>query len=178
MQSHGKSCYRIEKVEAALIIRLQKKAIRLLFSARWNVHTAKLFSISKITPVERIFHNESILFLKKHQNNELPEIFTDFLGPPELYSQSEKQISKHRKQNTEYKIEMPKAYKKGHIFYNVISEWNNSDEAIRAPSKVTVTKNRLKKLSKDKLDQFSCNRSNCYMCSLDRFRDYEKYTKY
>ena len=169
---------KLNKTQTALIIRLQKKAIRLLFSARWNVHTAKLFSISKITPVERIFHNESILFLKKHQNNELPEIFTDFLGPPELYLQSEKQITKYRMQKTEYKIEMPKVYKKGHIFYNVISEWNNSDEETRAPSKVKATKFRLKKLSKEKLDKFICQKTQCYMCNLDRFRDYEKYTKY
>ena len=169
---------KLNKTQTALITRLQKKAIRLIFSARWNVHTAKLFSISKIIPVERIFHNESILFLKKHQNNELPEIFTDFLGPPELYLQSEKQITKYRMQKTEYKIEMPKVYKKGHIFYNVISEWNNSDEETRAPSKVKATKFRLKKLSKEKLDKFICQKTQCYMCNLDRFRDYEKYTKY
>ena len=169
---------KLNKTQTALFTRLQKKAIRLVFSARWNVHTAKLYSLSRIIPVERIFHNESILFIKKHQNNELPEIFTDFLGPSELYLQKDKPITQHRMQKTEYKIEMPKVYKKGHIFHNVISEWNNADEATRAPSKVTSTKCRLKKLSREKLDQFTCQKSNCYMCNLDRFRDYEKYTKY
>ena len=169
---------KLNKTQTALITRLQKKAIRLVFSARWNVHTAKLFSISNTTPLEKIFAKESLLFIKKHQNHELPSIFSDFLGPPEIFLKGEKQITKYRSEKTGYKIDIPKEYKKGHIFHDILTEWNNTEEDIRAPSKVVTTKNKLKKITKEKLDAFNCTRKQCYMCGLDKFRDYEKYTKF
>ena len=47
---------------------LQKKAIRIIFSVKYNAHTSNLFDKSKITKVENIFEKESLIAAYKFQN--------------------------------------------------------------------------------------------------------------
>ena len=49
---------------------LQKRAVRLLFSAKYNAHTAPLFSLSGITPVDEMFKKESLIFLSKYHGQQ------------------------------------------------------------------------------------------------------------
>ena len=59
---------------------LQKKAVRLLFSARYNSHTAPLFSLSGITPVEEMFKKESLIFISKYLSEKQPKAFKSIIG--------------------------------------------------------------------------------------------------
>ena len=59
---------------------LQKKAVRLLFSARYNSHTAPLFSLSGITPVEEMFKKESLIFISKYLSEKQPKAFKPIIG--------------------------------------------------------------------------------------------------
>ena len=163
---------KMNKTQFSTLEKLQKKAIRILFSARYNVHTAKLFEISKIIPLSDIYNKESILFIKKLQNNELPEIFKDIIGNPASIFDDSKRRPKQK-----FSVKIPHRYKKGNAIYNILTEWNNSELSIRSPSKTIETKIELKTKIQKRLINFECERSNCYMCSIDRFRDYHKYVE-
>ena len=134
------------------------------------MHTAQLFSISNITPIEETYKLESVIFIKKYLNNKLPIIFEDFLGSKDAFLNNDPR--------TKYRVKIPKDYKKGQLFYSILSTWNEVDEQLRIPSKAAAAKSRLKKLTKERLDKFQCPTKNCYSCRQDKFRDYKKYTQY
>ena len=163
---------KLNKSQTETFTRLQKRAVRYIFSAKYNSHTAQLFKISNITPFELIFHKESIIFLKKFQNNELPEIFNDILIHSNSMYSVEKQRSKYK-----FSIKIPTQVKKGDFIYSIYSEWNKSNLEIREPSTVNKTKFILKKNQKHTLELRNCTQKKCYICSIDKFRDYLKYTK-
>merc|ERR1711978_325104 len=56
---------------------LQKKAIRIIFSVKYNAHTSSLFDKSKITKVENIFEKESLITAYYFQNKILPNAIMD-----------------------------------------------------------------------------------------------------
>ena len=84
----------------------------------------------------------------------------------------EKQRSKYK-----FSIKIPTQVKKGDFIYSIYSEWNKSNLEIREPSTVNKTKFILKKNQKHTLELRNCTPKKCYICSIDKFRDYLKYTK-
>ena len=57
------------------LTKLQKNAVRLIFSAKRSVHTDKLFKLASIRPIDKIYQEETIKFVFKYLNdtsNELP----------------------------------------------------------------------------------------------------------
>lgn len=146
---------------------LQKRAIRLCFKASYNTHSAQLFRISNSIPLEDLYVRESVIFIKKHQNSELPSSLSDKLG----------KFSTNVRTNQMYSMKIPSAYKCGHMFYNIISAWNKSNHELRIPSKTDKTKDALKELTLEKLNLRKCEVKKCHMCIRDISRDFVKYTK-
>ena len=148
---------------------LQKAAVRLIFSAAPRCHSSKLFALANIVNVKDLFNNLAILFMKKYQNRQLPDVFDNHLGrialPDEVRS------------NYQYTMKIPKQHKKGHLFYAVITAWNSSSPEIREPAKIAQTKRLLKKISLQKMEANVCTTKKCFNCSLDQHRDYTKYMR-
>ena len=153
------------KSERDTLIKLQKKAIRLVFQSRFNTHTNQLFQISKIIPFEYIYEKEAIIFCKKLQNNELPEIFHDLLG----------HFTDNKRSGYKNTIKIPSKYKPGHVFYNIVKSWNDSHESYRQTSKTKTTKSKIKTNIIESLKGKSCQKRKCYMCSRDAHVDFWRY---
>ena len=52
---------------------IQKKAIRIIHGTKYNAHTNELFHKSKITKVENIFENQSLILTYYYKQKILPE---------------------------------------------------------------------------------------------------------
>ena len=146
---------------------LQKRAIRLCFKASYSSHSAQLFSISNSTPLEDLYERESVIFIKKHQNSELPISLSEKLG----------KFSVDVRTKQMHSMKIPSVYKCGHMFYNIISAWNKCNHELRIPSKTDKTKDALKELTLEKLKLRKCSVKKCYSCRKDMNKDYIKYTK-
>ena len=59
------------------IIKLQKRAIRVVSNSKYNSHTEPLFKKLKLLKLTYIFNCQQIKFYHKFLNNKLPEYFTN-----------------------------------------------------------------------------------------------------
>lgn len=146
---------------------LQKRAIRLCFNAAYNTHSAQLFRISNTIPLDQIYSRESVIFIKKHQNGELPKVFSDKLG----------NFQTEVRAKFQYSIKIPTSHKCGQMFYNIISQWNKADQGLRKPSKTEVTKTKTKEAIIDNLNTIKCSKKQCFMCLRDSSKNFEKYAQ-
>ena len=129
----------------------------LLFSAKYNAHTAPLFSLSGITPVDEMFKKESLIFLSKYLSDNQPKAFQSIIGDlrePSKFRDSMKKTFK-----------ISSKFKKGNLLYEMLSQWNTCEQKFRD----TKTTKEMKKLIKDHLIEknkhFKCpNKKNCYTC--------------
>ena len=62
----------ISKNKLKILKTIQKKAVRIIHSAKYNAHTDSLFAKSRITKAEDIFKRESLLMTFKYQKKILP----------------------------------------------------------------------------------------------------------
>ena len=65
---------------------MQKQAIRLIFNAKRNVHTSKLFELSGIIPITKLYEVESIKMVYKYKFDpafgELPIAIRELINLP------------------------------------------------------------------------------------------------
>ena len=170
---YGAVCYydKLNKSQLEQLKKLQKKAVRLIFRAPINSHTKNLFYYSKITPVEKLYHYEAVKFIFKNKNelyrDQQPEILRNLIS-------NDPNIRTTRLTDDYYKIKIHRDYKKGHALYDIISEWNSAEVAIKASGNMQSLKwqirNNIKSFEK-------CTQKECVICKKDLHRDYEKYMK-
>ena len=125
----------LQAKEINILKTLQKRAIRIVFGCKFNSHTSKLFKWSKITKVEDIFEKQSIIFCKKHQENNLPLAIMKIVN------------ENLRNQDVMTRISLTKNYIisdkiiKGDTMYDILASWNKQSEKItrlkRIQSKTT-----------------------------------------
>ena len=156
---------KINKTKMKSLLTLQKKALRLVFNAKYNAHSSKLFALSGIIPVDEKFHHESLLFIKKKELGKQPKAFDQII---EFGTESK------LRSNTENKIKLTK-FKKGNVMYSMIYEWNNCDPQLRNSQSLNQLKNKLKEMSKSKMSSKKCSTRKCYFCQRDRNVNYESY---
>ena len=148
---------------------LQKQAVRLIFNARKNVHSEKLFKLAGILPLTKMYEYEAIKMIYKNKqeppSDTLPLAIKELIIP-----QNHESIRLYQDQN---KIKIPRSYKYGHSFYNMITTWNNSNPDARMAGNIWS----LKKYLKDDFIQSlpMCRTKECNICKLDENKDYQKY---
>ena len=54
---------KLSKTQMKELYSLQKKAVRLIFNARKNVHTEKLFKLTNIVPITKPYESECCKFV-------------------------------------------------------------------------------------------------------------------
>ena len=147
------------------IITLTKKALRLVFSAKPNTHTAQFFELANITPIHKLHEHQSIKLVHNHTKGKTPlsisALFEDH-NPRTL-----------RGSNTA-KIRIYKSHTKGQCVYNILSNWNNTTEKIRTSNGKYALKQNLRSDAKSSLTYCKKNK-NCATCEIDKNKDYSKH---
>ena len=146
---------------------LQKKAIRLVFGARFNTHTSELFRLSGVIPFNEMYRKESLIFLKKLQIGKQPKIFKDIIGNFETNT--------NLRSSHQQKIRIPTQFKKGNVFYNILKSWNDSEPELKNCENELKLKALFKELQKEKQKTKKCTTKRCYMCLKDKHRDFSSY---
>lgn len=63
------------------IIKLQKRAVRIVAKAKYNAHTEPLFKKLELLRITDIFKAKALTFYFKFKNNQLPKYFSDMFNP-------------------------------------------------------------------------------------------------
>ena len=147
------------------------KALRLIFQARKNVHTDKLFKLSNIIPVNKLYITEAIKFIFMYisdtTKDQQPKAIHDILFQNTA-------ITRHtRLHDDESKIKINHEYRKGEVIYNLLDVWNNVNFDARMAGNLFS----LKKMIRNEFIEAikPCSNKNCYICQLDKWKNYQKY---
>ena len=65
---------KLNKKQINELYKLQKQAVRLIFNAKKNVHTEKLFRLAGILPLTKLYDAEAIKMVYKNWTEELSDI--------------------------------------------------------------------------------------------------------
>ena len=145
---------------------LQKKAIRILFSARFNTHCSPLYALSGITPIDEAYQREALIFMKKYCNNLQPKAFNEIIKDMK---------NDNLRSSMSKKFNISTDLKKQDCFYSIISTWNCSEKDIKDAKTHQEVKSLLKSKSIKKQNEIKCEVKNCYSCRKDAKRDFSKY---
>ena len=160
---------KLSKTQMKELYSLQKQAVRLIFNARKNVHTEKLFKLANIVPITKLYESECCKLVYKHKYdpscNEQPIAIGELL--------KSEQHNSSRLYDDLNKIKIPSSYKSDHCFYQIINTWNQMDNDVKMSGNLWSLKRRLKEEHIQSLQQ--CNINNCSICKLDKNRNYQKY---
>ena len=145
----------ITKKQLNMLKIVQKKALRIIFSVKYNAHTSNLFQTSKITKVENIFEKESLLMTYKFQNKTLPKAIID------LFDSSIHDKNILTRQQTSRVLRPKKGLKNGNLMYDIIDAWNRIGNPTREEKTLKSFK---KKIISMQNSYVKCNKINCYSC--------------
>jgi hypothetical protein len=135
----------------------QKKALRIIYSVKYNGHTSSLFEKSKITKVENIFEKESLILTYKYQNKILPPAIQD-LFDKSLYDKNI--MTRHL---TSCILRPKRELKNGDILYEIIDSWNRIGSSARNEKTLKSFKKKIISMQNKYVD---CNKINCYSCGI------------
>ena len=156
---------KINKTKMKSLMTLQKKALRLVFDAKYNAHSHKLFALSGIIPVDEKYKVESLTFLKKMQKGEQPRAFANII---------EFGTDARLRSNTENKIKLTR-HRKGSMMYSMASEWNKCEPELRNCTSTNHMKSELRHKIKETMLSRKCSKKKCYYCRRDKEVDYKSY---
>ena len=155
---------KLNKKQMDEIIKLQKQAIRLVFSAPKWAHTNPLFKLSNITPVTELYKCEAIKLVFKNMNelsrDQQPRAVRDLIT---------KTMNERSKFN---EIRIPAEYKMDHCLFNILNTWNEASEDYKMSGNYWILKQALHEDIIDNLEL--CEVKNCWNCQNDK-KNYEKY---
>ena len=137
---------------------VQKKALRIVYSKKYNAHTSKLFEKSRITKVENLFEKESLLLTFKFMNRELPNAVL------ELFDACLTTTSRLTRSMANKDLILESKLKKGNLMFDIIDNWNKAPTSMKEESNFY----KFKKSITDKQNQYvACTVRNCYRCRYD-----------
>ena len=116
-----------------------------------------------------MYHYEAIKFIFKNKN----ELYRD-QQPERLRNliSNDPNTRTTRLTDDYYKIKIQREFKKGQALYDIISEWNSAEVAIKASGNMLSLKRQIKN-HYNSLEK--CPMKECVICKKDLHRDYEKY---
>jgi hypothetical protein len=107
--SHISNCILVWGHKSDRIIKLQKKAIRIVFKKRYNDHTSALFKHNKLLKFNDIYNTAAAKFYYKYMNGTLPSYFNNIFDTiPLTHHYNTRQVLPRlqisRKQFTSYRV--------------------------------------------------------------------------
>ena len=149
---------KLKKVQIDELQKLQKNAVRLIFSAKRNVHCGKLFQIAKIRPIDKIYNHEAIILVHKNHN----PLTKDKQPTPiaNLLNKNNNNQRSLRMYDDEAKIKIDNQLQKGQCFFNIIDAWNNSDQETKLAGNLSQLKNGMNEKMFNEMEV--CNKKPCF----------------
>ena len=142
------------------LLKLQKKAVRLISKGKYNCHTEPLFRKLNLLKIDDIFKLDCIQLYIKNRQNKLPHYLSNQLLTNEhFHSYNTRQTQNIHNLPIRTKLEEQQINTKVSIVYN------NLQENIK--SKVTSCAS-IKTIKKEIIAQYqeNCNILNCYICAI------------
>ena len=115
----------ISKKQLKQLKTVQKKALQIVFSKKYNAHTDGLFEKGRITKVENIFEKEALVMTHKFQKKELPTAIK------QLYENSLDDSSVKTRQSTACNLRPKCQLKEGNLMFDVLDSWNKANSIVR-----------------------------------------------
>ena len=140
-----------------------------MFKAKINVHTGKLFRLSNITPIGKLYENEAVKFVYKY----VSELY--IYEQPLAIRKIILNVSKNERtriHDDKSKIKMKNNFKAGQCMFNLIDTWNKTKKQYRMAGNLWSLKNMIKEEVLNEIK--TCTEKKCYMCNLDKHVNYEK----
>ena len=162
---------KLSKKQVNELLNLQKQAVRLIFRAKKRSHTSKLFKLSGIIPVTKLYEIEAIKFIYKFKNelccSQQPMAIKEIILKKNTSRRNDSRVPETNK------IVIPHEYKKGSCLFNLMEKWNKTKESYRMSGNPWILKHTL---NEDALHEIEdCTLKKCIICSSDESRDYDKY---
>ena len=129
--NYGTICYfdKKNKNQLKILTKLQKRAVRILFNEKRNVHTQNLFKLANITPITKLYETEAIKFVFSYISDT-----TKDQQPKSIHKilfHNTDVTRRTRFHDDESKIKINHEYRKGQAIYNLITIWNNANPKLR-----------------------------------------------
>ena len=145
------------------ILKLQKRALRVIYKIRGRCHSYELFKLSGVVRFDFMFPKYVIELLFKFFVKDLPTKIIELLDHfsfPRTLRKCEKHI-----------FNIPMYLKPGDLFYEIMSCWNKTPLYVRQEIYEESQKEKpsflsIKKLSKKYVETLYpiCNKKSCYLC--------------
>lgn len=160
----------LKKKQMDKLVKLQKKAIRLVFRAPIGAHTGSLFKLADVVPVKNLYRVEALKFVFKSKNELHSKYQPDAIN--ELFK-PQKELRHTRRADSFLNIRLPRGCKKGNALYSLSMQWNYAKESHKSAGNLFS----LKKVLKDDIMESIeiCNTRDCVICKKDAIRNYPRY---
>ena len=159
---------KLNKKQITILEKLQKKAIRLMFMAKMNVHTEKLFKLSNITPIGQLYKIEAVKFVYKYMS-ELDK-YDQPMAIRKIILNTPKN-ERTRIHDDKSRIKMKSNFKAGQCIFNLINAWNQTNKQNRMAGNFWILKKMIKEEALRKIKK--CTVKKCYICNIDKHVSYE-----
>lgn len=120
-----------------LLLKLQKRCVRIIKSVGWREHTNPLFKNLKILPLTLLYKQRILIFIFKFVKCDLPDIFN------EVFRLNEQNVTTRQQFNLRVDICRTELYKKT-IRFSGVSEWNKIVNLIDRHCSIYTFKKRLR----------------------------------
>ena len=157
---------KLNKNQTNELMKLQKKSLRLIFNAKPNVHTKKLYKIANILPADETFKAESIKLVFKNTNELTREAQPKAISELILNKDTARST---RLSNNQSKIQMG-SKTPGSLMYKICQSWNESNPEIIACGNYFSLNKTIKTQAIENIEE--CNKPNCQICRIDNDIDY------
>ena len=131
--------------------------LRLIFNAKPNIHTKKLYKIANILPADETFNFESIKLVFKNTNeltrNAQPKAISELIL-------NKKNARSTRLSNNQSKIQMG-SKTPGSLIYKICQSWNETNPVVMACGNYFSFNKMIKTRAIEDIEE--CNRTNCQM---------------
>jgi hypothetical protein len=158
---HFNYCLLIWGCNMERIIKLQKKAIRIISLNHYTAHTEPIFKTLKMLKLQDIYKLRLHKFHYKLVNSTCPKYFLCLLKPANKMHQYNT-----RNNNTLPNITIKHEFAKRSIQYNLINEINNTPDAIMQKVQTHSLAGFTKYLKTIMINNYSetCSINSCYIC--------------
>ena len=137
------------------------------------MHCGKLFQLAKIRPIDRIYEHEATKFVYKNLNvtskDQQPRAISDILFKRNTNLRS------LRMYDDEAKIKIDGKFFKGQCFFNILDNWNNSNQETKQAGNLFSLKQMLNEKMNNEIEM--CKKKSCFQCDIDSGRNYSMYMK-
>ena len=133
----------------------------------------KLFKLANITPIDKSYETEATKFMFQYISDNTKDQQPKAIQKI-LFQDSE--ITRNTSfYDDESKVKISHQYKKGQVIYNLLSNWNNASVNQRFAGNLWSLKNIIREEINNELKP--CEIKNCFMCNLDKNKDYSRYMR-